>query len=399
MASQTEKKASLAACSYEIHNLGNMKKQKNRSTSAQLTLITLFLISTAITAGTLPNNDETKQKILRILPIKQKPNRTPQQVSWVDENCSPQKDYYECKDIAYKAYKNIPNKDVEQKNVEAVKNVESVEHIEHKDTGTQKPNDKNIQHQARDTKSLKLDVYLPKDFNKHTKPVMIIHGGCFYLGDKSERKAEALRLVKAGFAAVPINYTLANEKPYPAAFEDAKDAVKWIQNKLAPSIDIRSDWIAAFGDSAGGTLASYLGTRAENSENKAIVNVVIDLYGRIDFTLPPAKNIQDDCPSIFAGKQNPQTKVKDENIDRTLYAPMSVTASKNIKPASFFIAHSLNDTLVDVEHSNILFKNLYQIGGKEADIELRIVPGNLHGFTKHSETFIWRKLIRFLKAH
>ncbi len=275
---------------------------------------------------------------------------------WVAQHCSSYKDYYFCQNLEYK---------------------------------------------KRDEKSLKLDIYLPKNFSSQTKAVITIHGGCFYFGDKEDDKKLALKLVKAGFAAIPTNYTFAHDKAYPAAFEDLKDAVKWLKQETLPKLEINNTWIAALGASAGATLAGYLGTRAEPGQYSAYVNVVIDFFGRTDFTLPPRKiNTDgiDDCPSIFAGKQNPQTKVKSADLDRKQYAVMNVAPVDGVKPASFFIAHAAGDYVVDVEHSNILFKSLYRTGGKEADLQLEIVPGNLHGFSKHAETLIWKKMIHFLKA-
>lgn len=273
---------------------------------------------------------------------------------WVDQHCVLHKSYYLCQDIEYK---------------------------------------------KRDEKSLKLDIYLPKNFSSRTKLVISIHGGCFYLGDKADNKSDNLKLVKAGLAIAAVNYTLADEIPYPAAYEDVRDAAKWLKQEALPKLEINNKWLAALGYSAGGTLAGYLGTRADSGQSSPYVNTVIDFFGRTDFTLPPAKNNIDDCPSIFAGKQNPHTKVKTSDIDRKTYSVMNVAPVTGVKPASFFIAHSLQDDVVDVAHSHLLFKNLLQAGGSDADLELNIVPGAEHGFSKQAEPIIWRKAIRFLKTH
>lgn len=265
--------------------------------------------------------------------------------TWLKTNCKKQQDHFFCKDIPYK---------------------------------------------NRGDHFLKLDIYLPLHFTTKTRPVLWIHGGCFYMGNKEDEKQSALRLAKAGFAVFVVEYTLAHTLPYPAAYEDVRDAVLWIKNKAVDQIHIDRKWIAAAGASAGGTLASYLGTRALPGKHIAQVNAVVDLFGRTDFTLPPSP-ASEDCPSIFAGRKI-VTK-RDE------YATMSVEPQSSTQFASFFIAHSQNDPMVEVTHSYSLFKKLMAAGGKNSEIELVIVPGHFHGFTKKSDRQVWHRLIQFLKAH
>lgn len=56
---------------------------------------------------------------------------------------------------------------------------------------------------------------------------------------------------------ISINYRLAPENPYPAAVEDAYDALVWIVEN-ADRLELDADRLAVGGDSAGGTLTAAL---------------------------------------------------------------------------------------------------------------------------------------------
>lgn len=270
--------------------------------------------------------------------------------TWIKENCSKEQSYYFCKDLEYK-------------------------------------------------KSLKLDIYIPlmTDSNS-TKTILLFHGGCFYMGDKSDAKDDAFEFTKNNFVAVAVNYTSAKDKPYPTAYEDARDAALWVKKKIIPQLQVRKDWLGAFGVSAGATLAGYLGTRPAPKQKNPIVNAVVDYFGRVNFALPGAEGT-DDCPSIFAGDQNPITKQKRSNIDREAYSKMNVTPVEGVKPAAFFIAHTEKDPTVDSTHSLILQKLLAEAGVRPINRELHIMQGDQHGFTKKEWPAVWTNTLQFLKSH
>lgn len=270
--------------------------------------------------------------------------------TWLEKNCKQEQSYYFCKDLEYK-------------------------------------------------ESLKLDVYIPlMTESKSTKAILLFHGGCFYMGDKTDAQPDAIEFVKNNYVAIAVNYTSAKDKPYPAAYEDARDAALWVKRKLIPQLQMRKDWLGAFGASAGATLAGYLGTRPEPGQKSPTVNAVVDYFGRVNFFLPGAEGA-DDCPSIFAGDQNPITKEKRPNVDRKTYSKMNVAPVEGVKPAAFFIAHSEKDPTVDSVHSKILHKLLVQAGVRPAHRVLRIAQGDLHGFTIKEWPAIWSDTLQFLKTH
>ena len=86
---------------------------------------------------------------------------------------------------------------------------------------------------------------------KGDRAVLYLHGGGYTLGSCNTHRALGARLAIASQAPVlVIDYRLAPEHPFPAAFEDAIQVYRWL---LALGMSAHS--IAFAGDSAGGGLA------------------------------------------------------------------------------------------------------------------------------------------------
>ena len=143
-------------------------------------------------------------------------------------------------------------------------------------------------------RELSLDVYFPKDTRKRKQAVLLIFGGGWRSGDKSQNEAMATELANRGFVAVSADYRLSLEAPYPAAVYDLKDAIKWMKVN-AKTYGIDSNMIATLGVSAGGQLAALIGSTngityfEDNLSNFAAtstVNAVVDIDGILAFHHP-----------------------------------------------------------------------------------------------------------------
>lgn len=100
-----------------------------------------------------------------------------------------------------------------------------------------------------------LDLYLP-DTGEGPYPVLLyIHGGAFFMGDKSQQgRLVYQRAVSAGWAVASINYRLGPEHRMPAMIIDTKRAVQWLREQgWAHKLDTRI--IVSAGESAGGFLS------------------------------------------------------------------------------------------------------------------------------------------------
>ncbi len=106
-----------------------------------------------------------------------------------------------------------------------------------------------------DGAQLRGDLYLPE--REAPPPVFVLlHGGGFFQGDRSDLEVAAGHLQQDGVAVFNVDYRLVgvNGGEFPAAAVDALDAVRYLNaNRDALGI---AGACGAFGTSAGGTLAS-----------------------------------------------------------------------------------------------------------------------------------------------
>lgn len=91
--------------------------------------------------------------------------------------------------------------------------------------------------------------------------ILFVHGGGYMSGSLSDHRNQVAKVVRSsGLPALQFEYRLAPEHPYPAAFEDALSAYRWL---LAQGFDPRRLVIAGDSAGAGLTLALLLGLRDE----------------------------------------------------------------------------------------------------------------------------------------
>ena len=139
-----------------------------------------------------------------------------------------------------------------------------------------------------------LDLYIPEG-NGPFPVVVNIHPGGFFTGDKDMVPGTPGKaMLEAGYAIASINYRLSGEAAFPAAVQDAKAAVRFLRANAA-EYKLNPDKIAAFGQSAGGNLASMLGTSGDVAEfddpslgNAGVssrVQAVINWFGPNDFAV------------------------------------------------------------------------------------------------------------------
>ena len=125
---------------------------------------------------------------------------------------------------------------------------------------------------------LKADLYLPSGAGPF--PVAVyLHGGGWTGGDRQQLRRQAAHMAEMGVAGLAIDYRLAPQNKYPAAFEDAKAAVAWVRDN-ASTYHFDTARIVAVGSSAGGHLAALLGTSGKGASHvDAVVafNPVLDL--------------------------------------------------------------------------------------------------------------------------
>lgn len=125
----------------------------------------------------------------------------------------------------------------------------------------------------------------PVETTRHPA-VLSIHGGSWARGDKgnSDWRNVCEWLASEGFVAYSVNYRLVPAVSFPAAIEDLGLAVEWMRAN-AERYGIDPDRIGAFGGSAGGNLATLLGSRGNGSlTDGSRVAAVAELSGPVDLS-------------------------------------------------------------------------------------------------------------------
>jgi len=121
-----------------------------------------------------------------------------------------------------------------------------------------------------DSEVLTLDAYLPLDDSGATLTnravVVLVHGGAWVEGDKTDMSDVGRRLAAAAYVAVSVNYRLAPEHTYPAAVDDVQAAVAWLrEHSQSERFGIDASRIGVLGVSAGGYLAAMAGVLGSGS--------------------------------------------------------------------------------------------------------------------------------------
>jgi acetyl esterase/lipase len=176
------------------------------------------------------------------------------------------------------------------------------------------------------------------------------------------------RLARDGFAVVSADYRLSGEAPFPAALDDLRSALRWLALR-ADELGVDPDRITVWGESAGGHLASLLALTAAEPPFPA---AAIAWYGPAELAGPvrgfdPADPATPEALLLGAAP----TEVPE------LAGAASPVARVHPDAPPFMLVHGTADSVVPVEHSELLADRLRAAG---VAVELLLVPGAEHGW-------------------
>ncbi len=173
---------------------------------------------------------------------------------------------------------------------------------------------------ASGSNAQKLDLYIPTSGAGPFPIVVMVHGGGFMFGDKSDGAGltGVDQLLAAGYAVASINYRLSAEAHYPAQIYDAKAAVRFLRENAA-KYNLDPKKFGAWGASAGGNLVSLLGTTCNvaelegaelsNAGQSSCVQAVVDWFGPIDFLKMDEQFAGTNCPANHNDASSPESKL------------------------------------------------------------------------------------------
>ena len=231
--------------------------------------------------------------------------------------------------------------------------------------------------------SLEATIYQPQ--GKGPFPGLLnVHGGRWFLNDRSEDHSMNLALASSGIVVVAVDFRLAPQHPYPAQIVDANYATRWMKAQ-AGQFNIDPASVGAMGCSSGGHTVALNGMRPKNPRYASLPLPggedldaslrfmlccwpVVDPHARYtwareigdDRFIGPTESYFPDHASLHEG--NPQEALeRGEAVD---LPPAIIIQGTNDSNIPLFIPQK--------------FETAYRAAG--GDIELELFPGMPHRF-------------------
>lgn len=236
----------------------------------------------------------------------------------------------------------------------------------------------------------RMDIYLPAGRTHATKVLVLIHGGGWASGDKSEFETAipSLQRYLPGYAIMNMNYRLANQftNHFPTQENDVKTAIHFILNNAA-SYHISKDLIL-LGTSAGAHLALL-----QAYKNSALVKpqAVISFFGPTNmaemYTRQGNSYYQFAIGLLVGGTPDKMPVVFEQA------SPINFVTSQS---APTLLFHGGKDGLVPASQSKQLKAKLDSSG---VPAELVIYPQAGHGWWGATQEDSFKKIAAFLKKH
>ncbi|OLY94840.1 Acetyl esterase/lipase [Cnuella takakiae] len=220
-------------------------------------------------------------------------------------------------------------------------------------------------------------VFLPPKRIATGQAVVVCPGGGYgVLAYDWEGTSVAKWLNSKGIAAVVLKYRLPNAKsnitPHLTPLMDAKRAIRMVRAN-APQWNVQPGKVGVMGFSAGGHLASTLGTHFD-AGNKTATDSVERFSSRPDFMVLIYPVITMDKQYTHSGSRN---YLIGANPSADLVQLYSNELQVSKETPSTFIVHSTDDKGVPVENSLLFYQALK---AKEVPAEMHIYPYGGHGF-------------------
>jgi acetyl esterase/lipase len=220
-------------------------------------------------------------------------------------------------------------------------------------------------------------VFLPAKNNATGQAVIICPGGGYGILAYNWEGTDPAKLLNAkGIAAIVLKYRLPNSKnnvvPHLSPLADAKRALRMVRF-YATKWNINKNQIGIMGFSAGGHLASTLGTHFD-SGNAASPDSIEQQSSRPDFMVLVYPVISMTKEIMHKGSRN---NLIGEKADSALAKYYSNELQVTNQTPPTFIVHASDDKGVPVENSLLFYQALKDHG---IPVEMHIFPVGGHGF-------------------
>lgn len=243
-----------------------------------------------------------------------------------------------------------------------------------------------------DGSKLRIFICKPLHGKRDVPGVLWLHGGGYALGTPELSADTYKRLIEeSDCVVVAPDYRLSIEAPYPAALEDAYEALLWMK-RHAEELGIRSNQLMVGGESAGGGLTAALTLYARD---KAEVNIAFQmpLYPMLDDRMK-TESAKDNNAPVWNARTNGWAwklylgELHGQEVP-VYAAPARATDYSNLPPAVTFVG----DIEAFRDETMHYVENLRQAGGF---VDFEVFKGCYHGFdTIHPQAEKSRKARSF----
>ena len=206
---------------------------------------------------------------------------------------------------------------------------------------------RNIEYCNVGNRKLHLDVfYNNQKTSTHKIAIIIIHGGGWRTGSRTQHYPLAQKLASLGYVCFTPEYRLSTEALFPAAIYDIKAAIRWVR-KNAKEYNIDTAQITVLGFSAGGEMAAFIGTTGNmplfegtNCDRgiSTAVNAIVDIDGTLSFVHPDGRE-GDDSKGTSAATYWFGYPKKENTVLWEAASPLSYVSAKT--PPTLFINSSV----------------------------------------------------------
>jgi len=224
-------------------------------------------------------------------------------------------------------------------------------------------------------RDLHCDVFHPPVEGTGRVGVLLVHGGSWKHGDRTQLRGYGILLARQGIVCVASEYRLSGEAKWPAQIHDVKAALRWVRAN-AERLGIDPERIVVSGNSAGahlvlmlaglpsGELAGELEGDGGNPGVATHVAAVIAIYPPTE--LRRGRHL-DDAVSLLLG----------DNATREVEQQASPIRYVHPGYPPTMLVHGNADEIVPVEASFAMYHALIEAGAK---VELHVFDGEAHAF-------------------
>lgn len=239
---------------------------------------------------------------------------------------------------------------------------------------------------TRDMTPLMLDVYRPTGVEGNRPVVLMVHGGSWQAGSRTEARPFGEFLAERGYAVVAMDYRLVPAATFPAQIDDVRAAASWVQAN-AKQYRFDTAHIIAMGASAGGQLAALLAVQPVANVPKVVG--VVDFFGPMDFTAVPPNLAAEMVVQAYLGasrQQNPK-----------IYVDASPITYVTADDPPFLIFHGTKDQVVPYNQSERMARALEAAGVPETFFPLTDIGHDVPAITSPLGQRMTATLLAFLQ--